>query len=74
MQRRHFLSSSLAAAAVALTPGGSQAQAPSKAREYYELRKYQLRSGPQIKLTNSYVSDALIPALNRLGFTPIGAF
>jgi hypothetical protein len=74
LQRRHFLSSSLAAAAVALTPGGSQAQAPSKAREYYELRKYQLRSGPQIKLTNSYVSDALIPALNRLGFTPIGAF
>jgi NIPSNAP len=75
LQRRHFLSSSLAAAAVALAPAGSQAQTPSsKAREYYELRKYQLVSGPQVKLMQTYVADALIPALNRLGFSPIGAF
>jgi len=75
VQRRHFLTSSLAAAAVALTPGDSQAQAPaSKAREYYELRKYEQRSGPQTKLLQSYLADALIPALNRLGFSPIGAF
>jgi hypothetical protein len=58
-----------------LTPGDSQAQAPaSKAREYYELRKYGQRSGPQTKLLQSYLADALIPALNRLGFSPIGAF
>lgn len=75
MQRRDFLTSSLAAAAVALTPSESHAQAAaSKAREYYELRKYQLESGPQTKLLQSYVADALIPALNRMGFSPIGAF
>jgi hypothetical protein len=75
LQRRHFLTSSLAAAAVALAPNDSQAQAPaSKAREYYELRKYQLQSGPQSKLLQTYLSDALIPALNRMGFSPIGAF
>ncbi len=75
MQRRHFLTSSLAAAAVALTPNDSRAQAPaSKAREYYELRKYQLQQGPQGKLLQSYLADALIPALNRMGFSPIGAF
>jgi hypothetical protein len=75
VQRRHFLTSSLAAAAAALTPSESQAQAPaSKAREYYELRKYEQRSGPQTKLLQSYLADALIPALNRLGFSPIGAF
>jgi hypothetical protein len=75
LQRRHFLTSSLAAAAVAFTPSDSHAQAAaSKAREYYELRKYQLRSGPQTKLLQTYVAEALIPALNRLGFTPIGAF
>ena len=74
MQRRDFLTSSLAAAAVAMTPNQSPAQAPaSKAREYYELRKYQLQS-PQTKLLQSYLADALIPALNRLGFSPIGAF
>ena len=75
MQRRHFLTSSLAAAAAALTPVDTQAQAPgTKAREYYELRKYQLQSGPQTKLLQSYLADALIPALNRLGFSPIGVF
>jgi hypothetical protein len=75
LQRRHFLTSSLAAAAVALTPNDSPAQAPAgKAREYYELRKYQLQQGPQGKLLQSYLADALIPALNRMGFSSIGAF
>jgi hypothetical protein len=75
LQRRHFLTSSLAAAAVAFTPNDSPAQAPaSKAREYYELRKYQQSQGPQGKLLQSYLADALIPALNRMGLSPIGAF
>ena len=30
--------------------------------------------GPQTKLLQSYLADALIPALNRLGFSPIGVF
>jgi hypothetical protein len=75
LQRRNFLTSSLAAAAVAFTPNDSPAQSPSgKAREYYELRKYELSQGPQGKLLQSYLADALIPALNRLGFSPIGVF
>jgi hypothetical protein len=75
LQRRHFLTSSLAAAAVALAPNDSEAQASAgKAREYYELRKYRLQQGPQGKLLQTYLADALIPALNRMGFSPIGAF
>jgi hypothetical protein len=75
LQRRQFLASSLAAAAAAGIPAAAAAQASAgKTREYYELRKYQLASGPQTKLLQSYLADALIPALNRLGFTPIGAF
>ncbi len=74
MERRRFLTSSLAASAFALT-SKSRGQAPaSKSREYYQLQKYQLESGPQTKLTAQYLSEALIPALNRLGMTPIGAF
>jgi len=74
VKRRQFLTSSLAASALALAKQ-SEAQAPAgKPREYYELRKYFLQSGPQTKLTNSYLSDALIPALNRLGISPVGAF
>jgi hypothetical protein len=72
LQRRHFLTTSLAAAAATIAPSSAQAQA--KPREYYELRKYQLVSGAQPKLLQGYLADALIPALNRMGFSPIGAF
>jgi hypothetical protein len=72
LQRRHFLTTSLAAAAAAIAPANATAQA--KPREYYELRKYQLVSGAQGKLLQNYLADALIPALNRMGFSPIGAF
>jgi hypothetical protein len=74
MERRQFLTSSLAASAIALADT-SRAQTPAgKSREYYELRKYYMQSGPQTKLTENYLSQALIPALNRLGITPVGVF
>ncbi|WP_213807833.1 NIPSNAP family protein [Granulicella sp. dw_53] len=77
MDRRNFLASSLAASAMTLASGTSEAVGQAsggKAREYYELRKYYLRSGPQGKLTDTYVGDVLIPALNRMGIAPVGAF
>ncbi|MDR5730234.1 MAG: NIPSNAP family protein [Terriglobia bacterium] len=76
MKRRQFLTSSLAASAFALGAKTFEAESTSSGtpREYYELRQYHLRTGPQTKLTNDYVSDALIPALNRLGISPVGAF
>jgi len=42
--------------------------------EYYQLRTYTLRTGSQLEITQSYFEHALIPALNRLNLTPIGAF
>jgi NIPSNAP len=78
MKRREFLTSSLATSALALAKQSSAQSslsgASGAAREYYEIRKYHLQTGPQIKLTESYVADALIPALNRLGIAPVGAF
>ncbi len=77
MQRRRFLSSSLAASALTLEAAktaNAQQSSPGAARQYYELRKYRLESGPQVKLTNGYVEQALIPALNRMGISPVGAF
>lgn len=74
MQRRQFLTASLAASAVALARDGA-AQAPAAhSREFYQIRRYALQSGPQLKLTESYLGDALIPALTRMGMGPIGAF
>jgi hypothetical protein len=74
LERRKFLTSSLAASALAFA-GKSQAGTPAGVpREYYELRKYFMQSGPQAKLTENYLSQALIPALNRLGLSPVGVF
>src|SRR3954468_5395426 len=77
MQRRQFLSASLAATAVTLA-GAAEAQPnlppDTKGREFYLLRRYSLRSGPQLKLNDDYLSAALIPALKRMGMGPIGAF
>ncbi len=72
MDRRSFLASSLAASALSISTRAT-AEA-SSLREHYLLRRYQLQSGPQTKLTESYFTDALIPALTRLGLGPIGAF
>ena len=76
MKRRQFLTSSLAASALALSGKTSEAQSATTAlpREYYELRAYHMQTGPQTKLTDAYISNALIPALNRLGISPVGAF
>jgi hypothetical protein len=75
MERRRFLTTSLAAAGLALARDGeAQSPAASGAREYYQIRRYQLQAGPQTKITESYFGDALIPALTRMGMGPIGAF
>ena len=74
MERRRFLTTSLAAAALAAAREGAAQPAASSAREYYQIRRYQLQAGPQTKIAESYFGDALIPALTRMGMGLIGAF
>jgi hypothetical protein len=73
MQRRDFIAASIAASTVGITGKVTAEAAPPPSREYYQLRRYSLLSGPQLKLTEGYFSDALIPALGRLGAGPVGA-
>jgi len=76
MKRRRFLVSSLAASALAGVTSGVEgtAAAAVAGREFYELRKYQLRRGPQQHTLDDFFRDAAIPALNRLGIKPVGVF
>ncbi|HEV2279805.1 MAG TPA: NIPSNAP family protein [Acidobacteriaceae bacterium] len=76
MKRREFLSTGLAASAAMMAPRDVAAQTvePGKQRQYYELRRYLLEQGPQTQLAADYVGKALIPALNRMGIAPVGAF
>src|SRR5579864_8642849 len=87
MKRRDFLASSLAASAAGSTPlaagparegltaaGDAFRAADQGGREYYELRRYHLRRGPQTKLLDDYFRDAFLPAMKRLGIGPVGVF
>jgi hypothetical protein len=59
----------------ATTPqAGASASTTGKQRLYYELRRYQLVDGPQKKLCDAFFQNALIPAANKLGITPVGVF
>jgi hypothetical protein len=73
VERREFVTSAIAMAGAALSPAAGQGQARD-GQEYYLLRKYTLRNGAQLALTQSYFAQALIPALNRMQIKPVGAF
>jgi len=77
MQRREFVRSALATAGAATGAAAFGAETGSVGglhQEYYQLRTYKLRTGPQLALTQGYFEQALIQALNRLGMSPVGAF
>jgi hypothetical protein len=87
MDRREFITSSLAVGATAGLAGGSvtaseaadvdgQAGGGAAAGErmYYELRRYELRQGPMVDRMHEYLKDVSIPALNRAGVQTVGAF
>jgi len=78
VERREFVKSALVTAGMA--SGAAFGAEPdgkilAEARqEFYQLRIYTLRTGPQLALTQGYFERALIPALNRLEMGPVGAF
>ena len=78
MDRRSFVTSALALGGAAIASHGVNAEAAdaqaSPTREFYQLRRYTLRNGPQTALIQNYFQHALIPALNRMGFPQTGAF
>jgi hypothetical protein len=77
MKRRFFVKTSLlATAAKAISPQFARASgALGKGNtEFYELRIYSLNSEQQQNIVADYYSNALIPALTRLGNTNTGVF
>jgi hypothetical protein len=74
MDRRKFIAASLATSAAAVAQGAGTGADQGRAREFYEIRRYSLQSGPQVAMTEKYISEALIPALARRHSSPVGAF
>ena len=74
MNRRNFLQQSTLAAAGTSTLSFAPTDATQAAREYYELRTYELRNGGKRSVVDAYWKDAMIPALNALGVRRVGVF
>lgn len=76
MKRREFLTTSLAASALAATSTSlmNAAEERPAAREYYELRQYHLRQGPMLKRFDDFFREVGVPALNRAGVSAVGVF
>src|ERR1700679_3752321 len=74
VERREFVKSALITAGAAFGTGTEGKALEEPQQEFYQLRKYSLRTGPQLALTQGYFEKALIPALNRLEMAPVGAF
>jgi hypothetical protein len=72
LDRRTLVKSAMAMAGAAVSV--REANAAPLPQEYYELRKYTLRNGSQLALTQNYFEHALIPALNQIGIASVGAF
>jgi hypothetical protein len=73
MHRREFLAGSVAASALAIGSAAQTQTSANRQREFYQLRRYALQSGPQVAMTEKYISEALIPALAKKS-GPVGAF
>jgi hypothetical protein len=73
MHRRDFLTSTFGATVATAGGGSLQTTAGKPSREFYVWRQYTLRNGTQGRRLAEFL-QAAIPALNRLGHTPIGVF
>jgi hypothetical protein len=77
MKRREFLASTVAVAGLGTILGGAKTAAQEtgeRSGEFYELRLYRLRRGPQTELFDRFYRDAAIPAFNRAGVERVGVF
>src|SRR4029079_14590143 len=76
MHRRHFITSTVGATLMASSSSAhAQTTAPTTAApDVYLWRQYVLRTGTQLSRLGDFLQHAAIPALNRLGHSPIGVF
>lgn len=79
MTRSTFLKSTVAITgiigATGVVPDAEGAEpAGGTGREYFEIRKYTLKSAEKLAVIEAYLRDAAIPALNRLGVSHVGVF
>ncbi|HZL37222.1 MAG TPA: NIPSNAP family protein [Tepidisphaeraceae bacterium] len=75
MQRRDFLAASAAAAlGIASSKVSFAQEKPASGRQFFELRTYHFASPEKQMAYEQFLKAAAIPAFNRAGIEPVGAF
>ena len=78
MNRRNFLKTSVVATGVVgatqFSTSTATAQENQGPQQYLSWRRYIIKSAENKKLVDDYLKTAAIPALNRAGIKPVGAF
>jgi NIPSNAP len=49
-------------------------QSQKLVHDFYQIRIYRMKSDNQVRLVDSYLEGALLPALHRIGIKPVGVF
>jgi hypothetical protein len=75
MDRRNFIAaSSIAAGGMMASHSLAAEKNPYGDKQFLELRLYQVANEAQQKRLGAFLRDVAIPAMNRIGIKPIGAF
>jgi len=73
MKRREFLAASTALGLTPLAMASAQGTG-STDRDFIELRIYHIETEAQRRGFEKFASEAAVPALNRIGISPVGVF
>jgi len=74
MNRREFLAVAGSASVAGAAPLAAAAGGDDGKQQYFEFREYRLHVGPKKSLVGNFLRDVGIPAMNRIGIGPVGAF
>jgi hypothetical protein len=74
MKRREFLTAASLAGIASMSSLAAAAEGDDGKREYFEWRKYRLHVGSKKSLVGDFLRKVGIPAMNRIGIKPVGAF
>ena len=74
MNRRDFLATSAVAGMAPLSQVEALSAQQGSNRQYIELRRYHLIPGASSRAFGTFMGEVAVPAMNRAGVGPIGAF
>lgn len=74
MNRRDFIAAGAAAGLAPFASTAARADDHQTERQYFELRRYHAIPGPRQRALGAFLGDVAVPAMNRAGVNPVGAF